>query len=285
MSSDLQQAHRVETDRIQSAAAALVKWWQRELELVIQKNDLLTQIGRLQASLGAALAENRNAADPRPLVETRGELELLDAAILACRSSRLEAVRAKFRAMDESLEAQAHSKKKELSDLEASLGKHLKGLSDLQGVAYGMNLFGPHMPASIIGTPRSRQLESEISRLGRQLKDAREREIPRSGAADVRDAATPEALLEQLAIFDGELPAAAEVLCWIENCELAIRKRTPHRCTLPRHIYLAWRSGSVNEEESFVFVPELVAIARENPQNPSGDSFARIQVSMRAAAV
>jgi hypothetical protein len=107
------------------------------------------------------------------------------------------------------------------------------------------------------GVALSQQLEGRADEMERRVAGL-EAEIPRAGVADVFDATTPAPLLEAVLHHESDGPSAAEVLDWVEACEIRSGRLFGDHS---RRYRLTWKNGKIDVGESYIQVAGLSKIS------------------------
>jgi hypothetical protein len=222
----------------------IVRWAKREVELALREQ-------AVEAEAGAAIldAEPDSAGDtPDRRDSGLAELRAIAAAVREAQRRRMEAIRAKQVAEVQGFEERRAGLEKEHAALSAKVEKHRKTLTELLGVEVAIM---PVVPGTV---SRQQALQVQIGNLANKVASLQGTAIPTAGAINVHDATSVEALIDELAMFEGAIPPMQRVLDWAKSCEPAPGETFGE---MRRSFYLVWTDGEINCQQSSVFVEGL----------------------------
>jgi hypothetical protein len=222
----------------------VVRWVRREVELTRQRE-------AIEAEVGAAMVDAKPGASGDVSERAANEVAKLRAVTAALRETqrrRMEAIRANRAAELTDLEERRAAVEEEHAALAAKVEKFKKAFTDLLGVEIVLVTASPGMLS------RLQRLEGQIGNLTEQALSVQNDAIPSAGTVDVQDATSVEALVDELALFEGAIPAMQSVLDWANSCEPVPGESFGQ---LPRRFRLVWANGEIDREQSSIFVGEL----------------------------
>jgi hypothetical protein len=229
---------------------------ERELQLLAEREDKLTGLSEVELRAGGEYLDGKTNLDPA--IRLRGELEVIDRAIAACRDRRCAALTKRLQARVESLRNQAAQKRAELKALTSKTDRLLASLAELEGVPYTRIILNLQPVGEIslqLHVPRSAVLEQEVTELERQASGLEARGVPQHGIVDLSDATSTQALLDALVKHEGKIPNLGNVFAWASACEA---KAFPRKFgDSKRRFRLVWDTNGKIEPGSYIFVSEL----------------------------
>jgi hypothetical protein len=222
----------------------IVKWAKREVELARQEQAIEAEAGA--AMLDAEPDSGGDASNRRD--SGLAELRAIAAAVREARRRRVEAIRAKRAAEAQGFEERRADLEEEHAALSARVEKHRKALTDLLGVEVAIMSM---MPGTL---SRQQALQGQIGNLTDKVAWLQGAAIPTAGAIDVQDATSVEALIDELATFEGAIPPMQRLLDWAKSCEPVPGETFG---AMPRSFHLVWANGEIDCQQSTVFVEGL----------------------------
>lgn len=226
----------------------------KETELLARRLTAVAAVTAASAAAGEALIDSDGQGAPAVdgITRARDAVTAIDAALVACRARRLEAIAAKRKTGAAALRKQASDLRGQLTRLEEKTAKALQALADLQGVPYSAQ----PAPALVGQIPKSAQLQSQISSADQQAADL-ERDVPTSGSVDVEDATDVEPLLKAMLRTEAAIPTVRAVIDWARAVEQHARRAFGEN---PRRFHLVWKDGQVDAAESYIQVGALAKV-------------------------
>lgn len=222
----------------------VVRWTKREAELARQEQVI-------EAAAGAAMVDTEPGASndsPDRLAHGLAELRAINAAVREAQRRRTDAIRAKQAAEVQAVEERRADLEKEHAALSVKVEKHRKTLTELLGVEIAIM---PAVPGTI---SRQQALQVQIGNLTNKVVWLQGAAVPTGGAISVHDATSVEALIDELAMFEGAIPPIQRVLDWAKSCEPVPGETFGE---MPRSFYLVWADGEIDCQQSSVFVERL----------------------------
>jgi len=220
----------------------IVRWAKREVELALREQAVEVEAGTamLDVDSGGDTPDRRDSG--------LAELRAISAAVREAQRRRMEAIRAKQVAEVQGFEERRAGLEKEHAALSAKVEKHRKTLTELLGVEVAIM---PVVPGTV---SRQQALQVQIGNLANKVASLQGTAIPTAGAINVHDATSVEALIDELAMFEGAIPPMQRVLDWAKSCEPAPGETFGE---MRRSFYLVWTDGEINCQQSSVFVEGL----------------------------
>ena len=210
------------------------------------------------------------------IMRAKSEVAAIDAAIHACRSRRLEAIRAKRQGDAAELRRQVEELRKQVDELAATTAKHIAAISESEGMPF----IALPAPAVFGQVSRSQELQSQIASFEIRAAALEADELPRAGGVDVQDVVTTDELLLAVLRHLSDGPSAENIIAWAAGCEKHGRA-SRRRDSMDqrdfgdslRNFHLSWRQGKIVYDESHVQIPTFI---RTEPGQYSGNPVAEL---------
>lgn len=251
----------------------------KEVELIGRRRAATEAITTAEQAAGTALLDAGEGeavtAPVEAVMRAKAQVSALDAAIHACRSRRLEAIRAKRQGDAAGLREQIIELREQLEKLEAKIAKHVAAISELQGAPFVA------LPASGWNqVSRWQELQNQIASFEIRAAALEAAEVPRGGVVDVQGVTTPDQLLLAALLHESDGPSVESIIAWAVGCEKHGRvSRMGHSMDQRdfgdnlRNFHLVWRNGVIVYDESHVQVPAFI---RTEPGQYSGNPVAEL---------
>ena len=252
----------------------------KEVELVGRRRVAVEAITAAEQAAGVALLDAGEGeavtAPVEAVMRAKAQVSAIDAAIHACRSRRLEAIRAKRQGDAAELRKQVEELRKQVDELAATTAKHIAAISKSEGMPF----IALPAPAVLGQVSRSQELQNQIASFEMRAAALEADELPRAGVVDVQDVVTTDELVLGALRHESDGPSAENIIAWAAGCEKHGRVSRMGRNMDQRdfgdslrNFHLVWRQGVIVYDESHVQIPTFI---RTEPGQYSGNPVAEL---------